>query len=203
VTIVAVSKRHPVSAITEAAAGGLTHFGENYLNEGLEKIHAITNPALAWHFVGKVQSNKTRPIASHFDWVDTLDRERIADRLNAQRPDDLPTLNVLIQLNLDREPQKGGITEARLLPLAEHVATLPRLKLRGVMAMPPAGSSPAESRASFLAVAAAARRLERAGFAVDTISMGMSSDFELAIECGSTCVRLGTAIFGPRPTESA
>jgi pyridoxal phosphate enzyme (YggS family) len=198
VTIVAVSKRQPDSAVLEAAAAGLVHFGENYLQEGQERIARIADPALCWHFIGTIQSNKTRPIAESFSWVETVDRRRIADRLSRQRPIHLGPLNVLIQLNLDTEPQKGGIARDEILPLAEHIAGLPRLALRGIMCMPPANQSPAAARASFLAAAAEAERLRHSGFAIDTISMGMSADFEIAIECGSNSVRIGTALFGPR-----
>jgi len=198
VTIVGVSKLKPASAVSAAAAAGLTHFAENYVQEGLGKIAAVANPALSWHFIGRIQSNKTQPIARGFSWVQTIDRTRIAARLHAQRPDELGPLNVLIQLNVDREPQKAGAALDQLLPLAESVAQLPRLKLRGVMGMPPAGASPEQNRRSFLAIAVAAETLRRSGFDVDTVSMGMSGDFELAIECGSNMVRLGTALFGPR-----
>ncbi|HUF74502.1 MAG TPA: YggS family pyridoxal phosphate-dependent enzyme [Gammaproteobacteria bacterium] len=199
VTIVGVSKLMPASAVAAAAVAGLTHFGENYLQEGIEKIAAVDNPALTWHFIGRIQSNKTRLIAESFAWVETIDRIRIAERLNAQRPDALGPLNVLIQLNVDREPQKGGARPDDLMPLAEAVSKLPRLKLRGIMGMPPADSSPERNRRSFLAIAAATETLRNRGFGVDTVSMGMSADFELAIECGSNLVRLGTALFGPRP----
>jgi hypothetical protein len=199
--VVAVSKRQPASAVARAAAAGLTHFGENYLQEAIDKIVAVADSSLAWHFIGQIQSNKTRPIAEQFSWVQTVDRKRIASRLNDQRPANLDPLNVLIQLNLDREPQKGGITADDLLPLAEHIRGLPKLRLRGVMGIPPAGNNTDQNRASFLGIAAQAERLKRHGFDIDTVSMGMSSDFELAIECGSTCVRIGTALFGPRPTE--
>lgn len=201
VTIVAVSKRQPAASVVEAIAAGLTHFGENYLQEGLDKISEVGDPGVQWHFIGRIQSNKTRPIAEHFSWVQTLDRERIALRLNEQRPESLAPLNVLIQVNVDREPQKGGVAVDELLPLAERIDNLPRLRLRGVMGMPPAGMSPERNRASFLAIRAAADMLKSAGFGIDTISMGMSSDYELAIECGSNCVRIGTAIFGPRPAD--
>jgi hypothetical protein len=189
------------AAVSAAAACGIVHFGENYLQEGLDKIAAVANPDLAWHFIGRVQSNKTRPIAEHFAWVDTVDRERIADRLSEQRPGQLPPLNVLIQVNLDGEAQKAGVGKDGILPLARHIAGLPRLKLRGLMSIPPEGQSAAERRASFLAVRDAAQRLREAGLAIDTLSYGMSADFELAIACGSTCVRIGTAIFGARPRE--
>ena len=199
VTIVAVSKRQPAGSVVEAIAAGLRHFGENYVQEGLDKISEVGDSTVQWHFIGRIQSNKTRLIAEHFSWVQTLDRKRIAVRLNEQRPDALAPLNVLIQVNVDREPQKGGVTVDELLPLAQSIGNLPRLKLRGVMGMPPAGNNPEENRASFLAIRKAADSLKSAGFCVDTISMGMSSDFELAIECGSNCVRIGTAIFGSRP----
>jgi pyridoxal phosphate enzyme (YggS family) len=202
VTIVAVSKHQPATAIAEALTAGLTDFGENYLQEALEKIAAVGGQAVEWHFIGQIQSNKTRSIAENFSWVETVDRTRIADRLNDQRPARLGPLNVLIQLNLDCEPQKGGVTADQLLPLAEHIAKLPKLRLRGVMGMPPANQTAAANRKSFAAIAAQAERLKDEGFAVDTISMGMSSDFELAIECGSNCVRLGTVLFGPRSTGS-
>jgi pyridoxal phosphate enzyme (YggS family) len=203
IKIVAVSKHQPAAAVARAAAAGLTDFGENYLQEGIEKIEAVASAALCWHFIGQIQSNKTRPIAEHFSWVETLDRARIADRLNAQRPVALPPLNVLIQLNLDAEPQKGGVARNEILPLARHIAELPHLNLRGVMGMPPAGLGPTENRASFLAIAAEAERLRAQGFAIDTISMGMSGDFELAIECGATTIRLGTVLFGQRPSAPA
>lgn len=199
VTIVAISKRHPTAAIEAAAAAGLCHFGENYLQEAIAKIEDVANPALEWHFVGQVQSNKTRPIAEHFAWVDTLDRARIAERLSDQRPEALPPLNVLIQLNLDGEPQKGGVAEGGILPLAETIAHLPRLRLRGLMAMPPADQSADERRASFVRAAAEAEKIKAHGFAIDVLSMGMSADFEIAVEAGSNCVRIGTALFGERP----
>jgi len=198
VTLVAVSKRQPATAIIEAAAAGIRHFGENYLQEALDKMREVSVSGIEWHFIGRIQSNKTRLIAENFTWVETVDRERIAERLSAQRPDRLGPLNVLIQINVDDEPQKGGVDAAALLPLAERIAALPGLCLRGVMGMPPAANSPEDNRSSFRAIAAEAARLRRAGFDIDTISMGMSGDFEIAIECGSTCVRIGTALFGPR-----
>jgi pyridoxal phosphate enzyme (YggS family) len=200
VTTVAVSKMQSADAVRSAAAAGIVHFGENYLQEALEKIAAVANPALAWHFVGRIQSNKTRPLAENFSWVDTLDRARIADRLDAQRPESGGPLNVLIQVNLDNEPQKAGVGEGELLALAQHIARLPRLRLRGLMSIPPEDQTEAARRASFLAVHAAASRLRAAGIPIDTLSFGMSADFELAIACGATCVRIGTALFGERPS---
>jgi hypothetical protein len=196
--IIGVSKRQTTAAVAAAAASGLSHFGENYLQEGLDKITAVALPDLQWHFIGTMQSNKTRAIAEHFSWADTIDRARIADRLNAQRPEHLPPLNVLIQLNLDAEPQKGGVDQSAILPLANHIAALPGLRLRGLFCMPPAEQDAPARRASFLAAATEAERLRDQGFATDTLSMGMSGDFELAIECGATAIRIGTALFGER-----
>jgi len=201
VTLVAVSKMQSAEAVRAAAARGVVHFGENYLQEGLEKIAAVANPGIDWHFIGRIQANKTRPIAEHFAWADTVDRERIAVRLAEQRPAGMPPLNVLIQVNLDDEPQKAGVAATEILPLARRIASLPRLELRGLMSIPPEGQSMDERRASFLAVCAAAERLRAQGLAIDTLSFGMSADFELAIACGSTCVRIGTAIFGARPRD--
>lgn len=198
VTIIGISKRQPPAAVVEAAAAGLTHFGENYLQEGMAKIDAVELPGLHWHFIGTVQSNKTRVIAENFAWVDTVDRSRIAERLDARRPVGREPLNVLIQLNLDDEPQKGGVGRDGILPLAEHIAALPRLRLRGLFSMPPAGQQQSARRASFLAAAAEWERLRERGFEIDTLSMGMSGDFELAIECGATTIRIGTALFGER-----
>jgi len=198
VTIVAVSKGHGVDAIREAHAGGLTRFGESYVQEALPKIAALDGLGIEWHFVGAVQGNKTRPIAEHFQWVHALDRERIAIRLNDARPYHAPPLNVLIQVNLAREPQKAGVAESEVAPLAAAIAGLPRLAFRGLMCMPPAAADDEERRALFLRTAELAAALRAQGFAADVLSMGMSDDFELAIACGATCIRLGTAIFGPR-----
>jgi pyridoxal phosphate enzyme (YggS family) len=200
VTLVAVSKMQSADAVRAAASSGVVHFGENYLQEALEKIAAVANPALSWHFVGRIQANKTRSLAEHFDWVDTVDRARVADRLNEQRPPEMQPLNVLIQVNLDLEPQKAGVGAGEILPLARHLHTLPRLRLRGLFSIPPDGQSTAERRRSFLAVRAAAESLRNSGVPVDTLSYGMSADFELAIACGATAVRIGTLLFGERPS---
>ncbi len=197
-TLVAVSKQQSAAAVGAAADAGLVHFGENYLQEALGKIEAVGRADLQWHFIGQIQSNKTRAIAAHFAWADTVDRPRIADRLAAQRPAALGPLNVLIQLNLDAEPQKGGVGRDALEPLARHIGSLPRLRLRGLMSIPPAAQDEAGRRASFTAAAGAFAGLRDAGFDIDTLSLGMSADFELAIECGSTMVRIGTALFGER-----
>ena len=201
--IVAASKQQPATSIAEAYAAGQQHFGENYLQEALAKIEQLPEPGLCWHFIGPLQSNKTRPVAEHFDWVHTVDRERIARRLDAQRPHYAKPLNVLIQLNLDGEPRKSGVSAAEVPGLAALIASLPRLALRGLMTIPPAANSEAENRRHFLAVAALAEELRGRGLALDTLSMGMSGDFETAIECGSNCVRIGTAIFGARPGVTA
>lgn len=196
--IVAVSKGQPAAAIAAAYAAGHRRFGENYLQEALDKIEALSDLDIEWHFIGRIQSNKTRPIAEHFAWVHTLDRSRIAQRLDAQRPEALERLNVLIQVNLEGETQKGGVSPSEIVPLAQAVASLPRLRLRGLMTIPPAEMSEAGLREHFLAVAALGDRLRQEGCDVDTLSMGMSGDFETAVQCGSSCVRIGTAIFGPR-----
>ena len=196
--IVAVSKQQSVSTIESAYAAGLRHFGENYLQEALPKIAALANAEIEWHFIGAVQANKTRAIAESFQWVHTIDREKIAVRLNAARPYFAAPLNVLIQVNLAREPQKAGVTEEEVPPLAAAIRELPRLAFRGLMCMPPAAAGADERRALFTRTSELARELRALGHRADVLSMGMSDDFELAIECGATCVRLGTAIFGPR-----
>jgi pyridoxal phosphate enzyme (YggS family) len=198
VRIVAVSKGQPATAIDEAHAAGLKSFGENYLQEALDKMRELEGRDIEWHFIGRIQSNKTRPIAESFDWVHTVDRIRVARRLDAQRPDGAQPLNVLIQVNLEGEQQKGGAPPAELSGLARAIEVLPRLKLRGLMTLPPADSTDEHLRDHFLRVAALAGELAIDGIEVDTLSMGMSSDFETAILCGSNCVRIGTAIFGPR-----
>lgn len=198
VTIVAVSKQHSAEAIAEAYAAGQRHFGENYLQEALPKMDRLAGLDIVWHFIGRIQSNKTRPIAERFDWVHTIDRERIAHRLDAQRPADAAPLDVLIEVNLAGEAQKAGIAANDVAALADAIAALPRLRLRGLMTMPPAASSPAESRLQFDALRELAAELRPRHPTIDTLSMGMSNDFEIAIECGATMVRIGTAIFGPR-----
>ncbi|HEX7079955.1 MAG TPA: YggS family pyridoxal phosphate-dependent enzyme [Gammaproteobacteria bacterium] len=198
VTIVGVSKRQSIEHIQAAFAAGLRDFGESYVQEAEPKLEQLAELGVVWHFIGRIQSNKTRTIAERFHWVHTLDREKIAVRLDAQRPYYAPPLNVLIQVNQGGEPQKGGVPPARAGELAALVARLPRLRLRGLMTIPPADLRPAESREHFAALRSLAERLAGAGHPMDTLSMGMTADFELAIEAGSTCVRIGTAIFGPR-----
>jgi pyridoxal phosphate enzyme (YggS family) len=193
VTLLAVSKSHPAARIAEAQAAGQRAFGENYVQEALGKIQAL--PGLEWHLIGPLQSNKTRIAAEHFLWVHTVATEKIAHRLSEQRPPSLPPLNVLIQLNVSGEATKSGVAPAEALALARAIAGLPRLRLRGVMAIPEPGAAASryrEVRAAFEAL--------RAQFDVDTLSMGMSDDMEVAIAEGATLVRIGTAIFGPRRT---
>jgi pyridoxal phosphate enzyme (YggS family) len=191
VNLLAVSKTHPVPRIMEAHAAGQHAFGENYVQEALEKMHAL--PALEWHLIGPLQSNKTRPAAERFQWIHTLDREKIAQRLSEQRPAALPALNVLIQVNVSGERTKSGVAAAEVRALARAIASLPRLRLRGLMAIP----EPGAPRERYREVRSAFDELRRE-FDVDTLSMGMSDDLELAIAEGATMVRIGTAIFGPR-----
>jgi hypothetical protein len=202
VTIVAVSKQQDCAAIAAAFAAGQQHFGESYVQEALPKMAQLAELAITWHYIGHVQANKTRPIAEAFQWVHTVDREKIAARLSEQRPYFAPPLNVLIQVNQAAEPQKGGVAEDDVAELARSIHSLPRLALRGLMSIPPAGSTPEESRAWFTRLASLRDRLTSEGIAMDTLSMGMSADFEIAIASGSTCVRIGTAIFGPRPAAA-
>jgi len=199
VTLLAVGKAQPVELLGAAAACGLEHFGESYLKEALAKIAALRERGLTWHFVGRVQANKTRPIAEEFAWVHALDRSRIAERLAAQRPAHAPPLNVCLQVNLAGEAAKGGVAPGELGPLAAAVAALPRLTLRGLMCIPPEETEPARQRAWFAQLRQLRDQLNAGGARLDTLSMGMSGDFEAAIAEGATIVRLGTALFGPRP----
>ena len=194
VTLLAVSKTHPAARIEEARSAGQIAFGENYVQEALEKMSAL--PPLEWHLIGPLQSNKTRLAAERFQWVQTVDREKVARRLSEQRPAGLPPLNVLIQINVSGEGSKSGIAISEVLALAKVVAGLPRLRLRGLMAIP----EPGAARERYRAVRDAYEKLGRE-FDVDTLSMGMSDDLELAIAEGATMVRIGTAIFGERRKE--
>lgn len=201
VGLVAISKGHPASALRTVAGFGQRDFGENYLQEALPKIQALADLPLTWHFTGQLQGNKTRIVAEHFQWVHTLDRERIAVRLNEQRPHYAPLLNVCLQVRLEDEPGKGGVPPEQLLDLAQSVAKLPKLKLRGLMCIPPPRDTFEEQRALFEQLTACQRRLMDAGFELDTLSMGMSADLEAAVAAGATWVRIGTAIFGVRPDK--
>lgn len=197
VALVAVSKTQPAEAIRLAAAAGQLVFGENYLQEALAKQDELTDlPELIWHFIGPIQSNKTRPIAERFDWVHTVDRLRIAERLSQQRPDDRPPLNVCLQVNVSGEASKSGVSLAALPELAAAVAKLPRLRLRGLMTIPAPANGLAQQRMPFRILREAMDGLALPG--LDTLSMGMSDDLEAAILEGATLVRVGTALFGPR-----
>ncbi len=198
ILVLAVSKTRPAEVVRAAYECGLSHFGENYLQEGLGKIAALRDLPLTWHFIGPIQSNKTRDIAAHFDWVHSVDREKIARRLNDQRPTELPPLQVCLQVNISGEASKSGVPPAQLPALAAAVADLPQLRLRGLMAIPAAAQDPADQRAAFAAVRELAAGLAQRVPGMDTLSMGMSGDLEAAIAEGATVVRVGTAIFGPR-----
>jgi len=195
VQLLAVSKTKPASAIREIHAAGVRDFGENYLQEALTKQQALSDLPLIWHFIGPIQSNKTKAIAEHFDWVHSVDRLKIALRLSEQRPAGLAPLNICLQVNVSGEDSKSGCTPADLPALAKAVAALPNLRLRGLMAIP----EPTEDRATQEAAFASLRKLQEGlGFGLDTLSMGMSHDLEAAIAQGATWVRIGTALFGAR-----
>lgn len=198
VRLLAVSKTFEARAVAQAHAAGQTAFGENYVQEGVEKIAALADLPLEWHYIGPIQSNKTRPIAEHFAWVHTIDRLKIAERLSAQRPAHLPDLQVCLQLNLSGESSKSGLESAALLLLAQQVARLPRLKLRGLMAIPAPATLLEAQRAAFRELRLLLQQLNAAGLGCDTLSMGMSADLEAAILEGATIVRIGSAIFGTR-----
>jgi pyridoxal phosphate enzyme (YggS family) len=211
ITLLGVTKGQPAPAVHAAAVAGLRDIGESYLQEALDKITAVEKlgppprPAdaaapggIAWHFIGRLQSNKTRPVAESFAWVHAVDRLKIAQRLAEQRPYHAPPLNVCLQVNVAAEATKGGLTLAELPQLAAQVATLPRLKLRGLMCLPPEEEDVERQRHWFKALREALAGLNRAGLGLDTLSMGMSGDLEAAIQEGATIVRVGTALFGPR-----
>ena len=198
VRLIAVSKTQPAAAIRAVAALGQTDFAENYLQEALPKLAELADLPLIWHFIGQLQGNKTRAVAEHFHWVHTLDRERIAVRLNEQRSVHALPLNVCIQVSLEDEPGKGGISKTDLAPLARRVLELPGLKLRGLMCIPPPREGFEAQRQLFAELANCAGELHQQGIALDTLSMGMSGDLEAAVAAGATYVRIGTAIFGER-----
>lgn len=198
VQLLAVSKTKPAEALREAYAAGIRDFGENYLQEALSKQLELADLPLIWHFIGPIQSNKTRAIAEHFAWVHSVDRLKIAQRLSEQRPADLPPLNICIQVNVSGEVSKSGCTPADLPALAKAISELPRLKLRGLMAIP----EPTEDRAAQDAAFAAVQSLQASlNLPLDTLSMGMSHDLESAIAMGATWVRIGTALFGARDSQ--
>ena len=199
VRLLAVSKTKPVSAIEEAIQAGQKAFGENYVQEGAEKIAYFNQQAdLEWHFIGPLQSNKTKLVAAHFDWIQTVDRLKIAQRLSEQRPAGKAPLNVLIQINISDEASKSGIAPEEMLPLAKEIALLPNLKLRGLMAIPKPEHEPAQQKIALGKMQQLFNRLQTEFEGIDTLSMGMSDDMAAAIECGSTMVRIGTAVFGAR-----
>ncbi|MDX1432109.1 MAG: YggS family pyridoxal phosphate-dependent enzyme [Gammaproteobacteria bacterium] len=200
VRVVAVSKTKPASAVREAAEAGQRDFGENYLQDAVAKIEALEALALTWHFIGPIQSNKTRPIAARFAWVHSLDRARIARRLSEQRPATLPPLEVCIQVNVSGESSKSGIEPDRLTELAREVGELPRLRLRGLMTLPPPCDDFETQRRPFRKLRELLDELNASGLDLDTLSMGMTHDMEAAIAEGATWVRIGTAIFGARET---
>jgi PLP dependent protein len=205
VQLLAVSKTFPAEAVVEAMAVGQRAFGENYLQEALDKMQEVArlqpDAPVSWHFIGPIQSNKTRPIAAHFNWVHTVDRLKIAQRLSEQRPPELGPLDICLQVNISGEASKSGAGEAELPELARQVAALPNLRLRGLMAIPEASNDPAQQRAAFARLRGLFEDLRADGLALDTLSMGMSGDLQAAIAEGATIVRIGSAIFGARHYE--
>ena len=200
VILVAVTKAKPAESVRLAASAGVTDFGENYLQEALPKMDQLADLNLQWHFIGGIQSNKTRAIAERFHWVQSVDRPSIARRLSEHRPFHAPPLNVCIQVALVPEPTKGGVAPEALAELAAAIDPLPRLRLRGLMCVPPPQADAAAERRVFARLQAALTDLNARGHKLDTLSMGMSGDFESAIAEGATLVRIGTALFGSRQT---
>ena len=211
ILLLAVSKTFDATAVCEAVQAGQRDFGENYLQEALEKIEEVkrlqnnATPAtngnaalLKWHFIGPIQSNKTRPLAEHFDWVHSVDREKIAVRLSEQRPAHLPPLNICIQVNISGEASKSGVAPGEVVALAHAIAAMPRLRLRGLMAIPQAAEDFEEQRLPFRALHTLLTAMQAEGLPLDTLSIGMSADLEAAIAEGATIVRVGSAIFGQR-----
>jgi len=201
VTLLAVTKHFDAACVRAAYEAGQRQFGENYVAEAVTKIQALAawRAQLQWHLIGPLQSNKTRIAAEQFDWVHTVDRFKIAERLSQQRPPELAPLQVCLQVNISGEPSKSGADPHDVLALARQVTDLPRLKLRGLMAIPASSEDPASQRAAHRGLRVLLESLQAAGLAVDTLSMGMSGDLEAAIAEGATLVRVGTAIFGARP----
>ena len=198
VMLLAVSKTKPLGDVIEAYDHGQRHFGENYLQDALEKIEHCPHEDIVWHFIGAIQSNKTKTIAAQFDWVHTLDRDKIAQRLSQHRPPHLPPLKVLIQVNISNEANKNGVALEQLEALAEQVSQLPNLSLCGLMCIPAAGQTESTQRHAFNKMAAARDQLNLSYPHIKQLSMGMSGDLTTAIACGSTIVRIGTDIFGAR-----
>ncbi|VUD67562.1 Alanine racemase [Thalassocella blandensis] len=198
ISLLAVSKKHGAESIIEAFDSGQQHFGENYVQEAIDKMQQLSSLDITWHFIGPIQSNKTRAIAENFSWVHSVDRLKIAERLAKQRPAHLPPLNLCIQINIDEEASKSGIDLAELETFVDQLQQWPQLKLRGLMTIPQAGAS----EAAFRRMQDVFTRIQQSGRCpdFDTLSMGMSADLETAIACGSTMVRVGTDIFGARQT---
>lgn len=198
VELLAVSKTKPIEDILAATKTGQSQFGENYVQEGVNKIQTIHAKNLSWHFIGSLQKNKTRSVAEHFQWVHTIERSIIAERLNSQRPESSPPLQVCIQVNIDNEASKSGVAPSDVPALADVIINLKQIKLRGLMAIPQASSDTTQQRKSFAKLRKLLDMLNKNGLKLDTLSMGMSGDIEAAIAEGATIVRVGTAIFGSR-----
>ncbi|MBB3166917.1 hypothetical protein FHS30_000093 [Simiduia aestuariiviva] len=198
IALLAVSKTQPAERLRAAFDAGQHRFGENYLQEALDKQRALADLAIEWHFIGPIQSNKTRPLAESFQWIHSVDRLKIARRLSEQRPAEQPPINICLQVNIDAEPSKAGVDVAALPELAHAVAALPNLRLRGLMAIPAPRTDPTAQRQAFARVRALLEQLNREGLALDTLSMGMSGDLAAAVAEGATIVRVGTDIFGAR-----
>jgi PLP dependent protein len=201
ITLMAVSKTFPSARLRQAFSAGQTHFGENYVQEAVQKIAELSDLSLTWHFIGPVQSNKTRDIAGHFDWVHSVEREKIARRLADARPLERAPLNICLQVNVSGEASKSGVAPAEVRALAEEVRRIPRLRLRGLMTIPEPTPDEALQRSRFAALRKQFEQLNLDGFGLDTLSMGMSQDLEAAIMEGATMVRVGTAIFGERTAK--
>jgi len=201
VTLLAVSKAQPASSIREAWLAGQRHFGENYLQEALTKQSLLTDIEVIWHFIGPIQSNKTQAIGQHFAWVHSVDRLKIADRLNQARPDHLPPLQICLQINVSNEISKSGVALEDAMALAKAISKLPKLKLRGLMAIPAPTDNVELQHQQFSVVEHLFESMRTQGYAVDTLSIGMSEDYKVAIQHGATIVRIGSAIFGARPKQ--
>ncbi len=198
IRLLAVSKKKPAEAVLEAYSAGQRDFGENFVQEGLEKIAQVDRDDVTWHFIGHLQSNKTKAVAQHFQWVHTIDRLKVARRLSEQRPHHAGDLNVCIEVNIDAEDLKSGASVAEVADLAAAIAELPRLKLRGLMCLPAIRQDVAAQREPFARLRAVMESLNDAGMQLDTLSMGMTADYAAAIQEGATIVRIGTALFGAR-----
>ncbi len=198
VTLIAVSKMQSIDLIEQSIAAGQRVFGENYVQEGVDKIKSLPHHALEWHFIGPLQSNKTRPVAEYFDWVQSIDRVKIAERLSEARPAGKMPLNICLQVNVSGEASKSGVAPEHVAALAQQVSLLPRLRLRGLMAIPEAVSDETQQRQAFRRMKNLFEQLKQQGYPLDTLSMGMSGDFKVAIAEGATHVRIGSAIFGER-----